>query len=375
MDRSRLLKIYQESSPNRPYREIKRILSDDVPTFMEFPPALESTALQGAHAAFVGFPHEGFRPYSPRELMPPKGPRAPADSVYFRTGTDEAPSGVRRWSLHHSILHYGGEGYMVEWDLKLSDWLRVVDAGDVECRYGDIPGNVLRAKEKVEEVVKAGAIPLVQGGDHSTPIPALLALAACTEERIGMIGFDAHFDLYGLEEDISEDFKYSATCQYMRALELPNLEPENIVLIGMKGIHNPEAWARIARGLGIRYFTMRDVDDLGIDEVVKRALERACSGTSRLYVTLDMDVVDFALCPGQRYPDTPGLSPREIVRALRRIGERTLIGGFDISCLSPQYDRTGATQLLAARCHLEVLTGIAYQLRRRQGPSGSCSFP
>jgi agmatinase len=366
MDRSKLLKAYRESAWKSPFREIKRIVHGDVPTFMEFPMASHPGELQGAHAAFIGFPHEGFRPYSPRELMPPKGARAPRDSVYFRTGTDEAPASVRRWSLHHSILHYGGEGYMVEWDMKLSDWIKAVDYGDVDCRYGDIPGNVNRAKDRVEEVVRAGAIPLVQGGDHSTPIPALLGIAECTNERIGIIGFDAHFDLYGLEEDISEDFKYSATCQYMRALELPNVEPENVVLIGMKGIHNPEVWARIARNLGIEYFTMKDIDDLGIDEVVKRALDRACSATTRLYVTLDIDVVDFAMCPGQRYPDTPGLSPREIVRALRRIGERGLVSGFDISCLSPQYDETGATQLLAARCHLEVLSGIAHQFRARR---------
>lgn len=154
----------------------------------------------------------------------------------------------------------------------------------------------------------------------------------------------------------------------MRALELPNFEPENIVLIGMKGIHNPATWAAIARALGIRYFTMKDVDDLGIEAVVNKALDRACSGTDGVYVTLDIDVVDYAVCPGQRFPDTPGLTPREIVRALRKIGERARIAGFDISCLSPQYDAAGATQLLAARCHLEVLAGIAHQRRKDSGP-------
>lgn len=123
-------------------------------------------------SAFIGFPHEGFRPYSPRELLPPKGARGPRDSIYFRTGTDDAPASVRQWSLHHSILHYGGAGYMAEWDFNLSDWLRVVDFGDVDCRYGDLLGNVGRAREKVAEVLRAGAIPLIQGGDHSTPIAA-----------------------------------------------------------------------------------------------------------------------------------------------------------------------------------------------------------
>jgi len=224
---------------------------------------------------------------------------------------------------------------------------------------------VERARQKVREIVASGAIPLIQGGDHSTPIAGILGIADCTDKRIGIIGFDSHFDLLGVDGQATSRWYYSAASEYVRALETPNVEPQNIALIGMRGIHNPQEWAAFARDLGIRYFTMREVDEKGIDWILDEALERVGDGTEHLYVTLDIDVVDCTACPGQRFPDTPGLTPREIIRSLRKIGAARVIGGFDVSELSPQYDPQGATQLLAARCFLEVLGGLAAQFKGR----------
>ena len=284
------------------------------------------------------------------------------DSIYFRTGVAEAPEWVRKWSIQHSILHYDGKGYFVKQDINLTDYLHMVDYGDVDCVQGDTITTLTRAKKKITEIVDAGAIPLVIGGDHSVPIPALLSIASCTEKKIGIIGLDTHFDLMGLG-DAGSDEKWNPAAQYTSALELPNFEPENIVLIGMKGIRNPRLAAFFARELGIHYFTMKDIDEKGIGYVVSEAVERATSGTEYVYVTLDIDVVDSSMCPGTRFPDTPGLTPREVIHALRMIGTKTVISGFDISCLSPRYDPSGSTPYLAARCYLEIMAGLAVQFR------------
>ena len=75
--------------------------------------------------------------------------------------------------------------------------------------------------------------------------------------------------------------------------------------------------------------------------------------------------MDSTMCPGTRFPDTPGLTPREIIHALRIIGNHSVISGFDISCLSPRYDPGGSTPYLAARCYLEIMASLAVHFRDR----------
>jgi len=363
MDKETLRRIYAEATKGMVTRREVRVLQGDIPTFMEFPRADAPSALREANVAILGFPHEGFRPYNPLEAMPAGGGKAPADSIYFRTGADEAPGGIRKWSLQHSIQHYGGSGYFAEYDLCLSDHLRVVDCGDVECRPGDTDGNIHRGRERVREVVRAGAIPVILGGDHAAAAAGIMGITDCVEEPLGIIAFDAHFDLFGGDGDLSLSRLYASSSQYIQALETGKVEPEHIVLIGMRGIHNPRQWAQVARQLGIRFYTMWDVEEKGIERVVSEAIERACTGTKHLYVTLDIDAMDSLVCPGTRFPDTPGLAPREVLRALRMIGASRTIGGFDVSEVAPQYDPHGGTQLFAASTVLEVLGGIAGQFK------------
>jgi len=71
--------------------------------------------------------------------------------------------------------------------------------------------------------------------------------------------------------------------------------------------------------LGITSFTITDVEENGISAVVEKAIEVAAKGTATVYVTLDVDVIDPAFCPAQKYPDPAGLTSREIVKALRVI--------------------------------------------------------
>lgn len=362
MDKERLREISNRVFKDFVTRKPARILHGDVPTFMQLPRAKQTSDLEDANVAFLGIPYEGVKSYSPEIIYPPEAGDAPMDAIYFRTGVAEAPEWVRKWSVQHSILHYDGKGYFVERDICLADYLNMVDYGDVDCVPGDTMKSLLRAKDSIREIVHAGAVPLVIGGDHSVSIPALLAIASCTKQKIGIIGFDTHFDLMGLG-DAKGDEQWNPAVQYTTALERPNFEPENIVLIGMKGIRNPRLAAVFARELGITFYTMKDIDERGIGPVVAEAVERATSGAEYLYVTLDIDVMDSSICPGTRFPDTPGLTPREVIHALRIIGSASVISGFDIACLSPRYDPSGSTPYLAARCYLEVMAGLAVHFR------------
>ena len=109
---------------------------------------------------------------------------------------------------------------------------------------------------------------------------------------------------------------------------------------------------------------MNDDESQGISPIVSKALEIAGKNTKALYVSLDIDVMDPAFCPAQKYPEPNGLTSREIISALRQIGRHKLIQGFDVCCLGPQYDTpTGQSAQLCARIFMEVLATIAWHKR------------
>jgi agmatinase len=195
-------------------------------------------------------------------------------------------------------------------------------------------------------------VPIVFGGDHAIPIPVLQVLAGKLSGKLGVVTFDSHFDL-------SYEPKYWAGSQWARAFELGFLEPANFVQIGIRGGRESLADREVAEELGHRYYTMADIDELGIAAIAQEALEAATAGTEALYISLDIDVVDPAY-GGQKYPDPAGLSARELVLALRVLA-RGPLAGFDICCLAPRYDLQGHLSQLAARAAVEVIAGLALQ--------------
>jgi len=328
------------------------ILRDDIPTFMEAPHAASVAELEGADVAILGIPFEGVRLLDPVTYAPATASPASADSIYYRSGADLGPEAIRRHSVFYSLRHGRGLVPEVDRDLVIADHLKVIDYGDVTVAAGDAETTFMRAHDKLADIYAAGAVPIVFGGDHSIPIPVLQVLAGKLSGKLGIVTFDSHFDM-------SFEPKYWAGSQWARAFELGVVEPENFVQIGIRGGRESLADKAVADELGYRYYTMSDVDELGIETVAQEALEAATAGTEALYVSLDIDVVDPAY-GGQKYPDPAGLSARELLRALR-ILSRGHLAGFDICCLAPRYDLQGHLSQLAARAALEVIAGLALQ--------------
>jgi arginase family enzyme len=336
----------------RPHRTMAAILHGDVPTFIEAPAATAAAELAGADVVVLGIPFEGARMVDPVTYAPAAGAPAPAAAIYDRSGADAGPDAIRRYSIFSSLRH--GRGYLPEADrgLVLLDHLRIVDYGDVAVVPGDVAESFLRAHEKLADIIAGGAVPVVLGGDHSISIPVLQVLAGKLNGKLGIVTLDAHFDL-GLEP------KYSAGSQWARAFELGFVEPENFVQIGIRGGRESLAECNVATELGSRFYTMGDIDELGIGIVAQEALEAATTGTEALYLSLDVDVVDPAH-GGQRRPEPGGLSGRELLRALRILA-RGPLAGFDVCGLAPRYDREGHLSQLAARAAVEVVAGLALQ--------------
>jgi arginase family enzyme len=344
----------KKTIPQRIERRLKAILYGDIPTFMELPYAKKKEELKDVDVAFLGIPWEGLKYLDPWTVLPATATPAPPDSIYYRTGADKAPEAIRKYSLFYSINH--NWGYFPELDrgFIIFNHIKAVDYGDVIIDVKNPDLSMKNSIRKISEIYEAGAIPLVSGGDHTIPYPCIRSLIKNTDGRIGIISFDSHFDLY-FEEEIS------AASQWGPLFEFPQVNPENFCSIGIRGLRNQLHERFVAEKLGIQYFTMADVEKEGITKIIKKALKIAGEDTDALYVSLDIDIMDPAFCPAQKYPEPGGLTSREIISAIRQIGLQQLVNGFDICCLGPQYDtKTGPSAQLCARLFTEVMATIAW---------------
>jgi agmatinase len=175
---------------------------------------------------------------------------------------------------------------------------------------------------------------------------------------MGFIMFDTHLDT---APDIGGE-ELSHCCPVHRVLDLPNVDGRNVAIIGVHGAANPRLELDVAQQHGVSVFSIRDIDRLGIDEVAKRALAVATDGTEKVYLSVDIDVLDGAYAWGTCGPEIGGMTGRELVRALELVGDGP-IGALDCVEVAPIYDPSGNTARVAARVVIDVLARRALQLR------------
>jgi agmatinase len=322
---------------------------------MELPLARKPEQLEGADAVILGFGYEGLTAKSPSLSAPATVSRPQPGSVYWRMGADFAPEAIRRHSLFYSVHHNRGYYPEIDKDLVLLDYLKIMDYGDVEVVPEDTEETLRRAAEKVSHIVNAGALPIVLGGDHTIPIATLRAILRGRDTNIGLVAFDAHMDL-------SQTPECWASVQWAKSFELGMLSPKNFVLIGIRSNRNTLFEKYVAEELGIRYFTIDEVKETGIEAVVREAIGLAKDGTDGIYVSLDIDVMEPAMVPSQKAPELWGLTIDEIMIALRMMSREALVG-YDVCEMTPDYDVNGMGAQFCARTVVEILGGLALQKR------------
>ena len=275
---------------------------------------------------------------------------APTDDlVSDRPGTRFAPRAIRAASCP--------PGPHLEAKVDAFAALRIVDYDDAPV----IPADPVRTHEAIArtvgEVVDAGALPVTIGGDHSITEPCV---GAISERRgaVGLIHFDTHTDtgreVFGVER--------SHGTPMFRLVEAGAVDGARYAQIGLRGYWpGPEEFAW-QEGRGIAAFFMHDVRELGIREVVERALAHA--GDGLVYLTVDVDVLDPAFAPGTGTPEPGGMTSVDLLWAVRTIAERVELAGADVvEVLPTAIGSADITALVAERVVRELLTGLA--LRRR----------
>jgi agmatinase len=237
--------------------------------------------------------------------------------------------------------------------------LRVVDFGDAAVLPADTARSHAAVEALVGDVLAAGALPIVLGGDHSIAEPDVRACAA----RIGPVGlvhFDTHTDtgteVFGVE--ISH-----GTPMY-RLVEAGHVDPRRYVQIGLRGYWPGEREFAWQRERGITSFFMHDVRDIGIREVVERTVEVV--GDGPVFLSVDVDVLDPGFAPGTGTPEPGGMTAVDLLWAVRSVAERLELVGADVVEVCPQaIGSLDPTALVAERTVREILTGIALRRRAR----------
>jgi agmatinase len=302
-------------------------------TFAGMPYTEDPGELSGADVAIVGAPTD--------------------DLVSDRPGTRFGPRAIRAASCPPGPhLEAGVDGFAE---------LRVLDYGDAPV----VPADAARTHEAIErtvgEVVAAGAVPIVLGGDHGIAEPDIRACAS-RHGPVGLIHFDTHTDsgaeVFGAE--ISH-----GTPMY-RLVEQGHVDAGRYVQIGLRGYWpGPEQFAWQAER-GITSIFMHDVRALGIGEVAERAL--AAVGRGPAFLSVDIDVLDPAFAPGTGTPEPGGMSSADLLWACRELAARSQVVGADVVEVIPTaVGSADVTALAAERVVREIVTGLAIARRERAG--------
>ena len=201
-------------------------------------------------------------------------------------------------------------------------------------------------------VFASGALPIILGGDHSIGFATVRGIASHTDKKIGIIHFDRHADIQ--EKDLDERMH---TTPWFHATNIPNVPAENLVQVGIGGWQVPREAVAEARKRNTTILTMSDVDKLGLKKTAEVALEMAWKGVDAVYLSFDIDCVDAGFVPGTGWPEPGGFLPREILRLLQLVA-REGICGMEVVEVSPPYDVSDITSLMALRAIVDVLGTI-----------------
>jgi len=272
----------------------------------------------------------------------------PMDLGADRRGVDMGPSAIRYARLHERLRAQGVGQIVDRGNLVVPDRdLAKIEHGDPKY-LSSIRSVCDVLADCVEQSVQQGAFPLVLGGDHSIAIGTLAGLRRARGEASGLIWFDAHADINSPKTSPSGNV-HGMPVFY--AVESGDMNPKRSVLIGLRDV-DPGEKATI-RELGITAFTMTDIDRLGMDAVVARALEIAGGGS--VHVSFDMDAIDPSEAPGVGTPVKGGITYREAHLALEEIAASGRIGSLEITEINPILDRENRTAILAVELILSAL--------------------
>lgn len=247
----------------------------------------------------------------------------------YRPGARFGPGRVREAS-------FGVEEFSFHQLRDLND-VAFCDIGDVPVIFGQVTESLALVQGTAAEIVAAGKVPVMIGGEHLCTVPVVQA-ALTKYPDLAVLQFDAHADLR--EEYLGNPLSHA--CAMRRCLEA-GVSAAHLYQLGIRsGTRDEYDFAR-------RHAHLFPMDVLAPLQQLAPTL-----GRRPVYVTIDIDVLDPAFAPGTGTPEPGGVSSREMLAAIRLLGDLNVIG-MDLVEVAPTLDPTDRTSVLAALLIREAL--------------------
>jgi agmatinase len=269
----------------------------------------------------------------------------------FRSGARFGPEAVR--SASAMIRTYNAVQ-----KVQVFGALSTIDYGDAPTVPGYIEDTLASIQAFVAPIAEAPVVSIGIGGDHSVTLAELRALAA-VHGPLGLVHLDSHTDLW----DQYNRRPYSHGTMFRRALEEGIVDPARTIQAGMRGPLYDESDEEIPAQLGVVTIPWLELVELGPEEFAEQATSRVGKGPT--FLSLDVDFVDAAFCPGTGTPEVGGPTSFQALQFLRALAGIPFVG-FDVVEVAPQYDGPGqVTALFAANAIFEMLSMVALGKRSR----------
>ena len=274
----------------------------------------------------------------------------PFDSgVSYRPGTRFGPSHVRESSR---LLR----PYNPAQDVSPFAVAQVVDAGDFAVNPFDIAEAVAEVERAARALGEQVQRIVTIGGDHTIALPLLRAVAA-KHGPVAVLHFDAHLDTW----DTYFGAPITHGTPFRRASEEGLIDLTASCHVGTRGPLYSKQDLEDDERLGFSIVTSEYVEEHGVAAAIERIHQRI--GDKPLYVSIDIDVLDPAHAPGTGTPEAGGLTSRELLRILRSLTEKDIVGA-DVVEVSPAYDHAQMTGIAASHVVYELVTLLAARVER-----------
>ncbi|KSU60450.1 formimidoylglutamase [[Bacillus] enclensis] len=252
------------------------------------------------------------------------------------SGASFAPDAIRRCLNSFTT-------YNIEEDTDISGKI-IIDFGDIAMHPTSIEECHQRIYQSTKEIVQTEAAPftIILGGDHSITTSTVKAIKE-KKGTMGIIQLDAHHDLRN-----TEDGGPTNGTPFRRLIEEGHLKGEHLIQIGIRNYANAKAYHDYAIENGVTIYTMKDIKQHPIQELIHSALTRLEGKVDTIYLSVDMDVLDQAYAPGCPAIGPGGMDPDTLSEAVQTAIHHPKVQTMDIVEIDPTLDIRDMTSRIAS---------------------------
>ena len=252
----------------------------------------------------------------------------------YRTGARFGPSAIRQASLNI-------ENYSFRSGVDLEDAL-IHDVGDLDVS-ADPKKTIDMLKRVTEDIVAAGKKPIIMGGEHTITYGVIKGLGE-EAKKTAIVSFDAHLDLRN--EFMGLKLSHTTFMQLINK----EIKPAKIIEVGTRSVCQEEI--NYAKKAGIEYIPTQQIKREGTKRIIEQLKEKLLP-YEKIYLSVDMDILDPAFAPAVQNPEADGISTGDLIDLTCGLCDKRVIG-FDALEVAPAYDQ-GISAIAAAKVMFEIL--------------------